>query len=83
MLFRSFIISVIVISSGYLYPNQFPWNKSWAQLTLEKLKDLDMRTEPTLFIMVQKIHIQILSCSHPNQVRDFSFLRSFLWGEAQ
>ena len=37
MLFRSFIISVIVISSGYLYPNQFPWNKSWAQLTLEKL----------------------------------------------
>ena len=37
MLFRSFIISVIIIFSGYLYPNQFPWNKSWAQLTLEKL----------------------------------------------
>ena len=37
MLFRSFIISVIIISSGYLYPNQFPWNKSWAESTLDKL----------------------------------------------
>ena len=37
MLFRSFIISVIVIFSGYLYPNQFPWNKSWAESTLDKL----------------------------------------------
>ena len=37
MLFRSFIISVIIIFSGYLYPNQFPWNKSWAESTLDKL----------------------------------------------
>ena len=37
MLFRSFIISVIVIFSGYLYPNQFPWNKSCAESTLDKL----------------------------------------------
>ena len=37
MLFRSFIISVIIIFSGYLYPNQFSWNKSWAESTLDKL----------------------------------------------
>ena len=37
MLFRSFIIGVIIIFSGYLYPNQFPWNKSWAESTLDKL----------------------------------------------